>query len=526
MIKINFIKKNLDLILILLIYSLLALFSIRYYVYIGGDEISYINIAHGYAIGDFGDAINGYWSPLYSWLMAPFFLSGFTPLYGTLASKTLSLIIGFFTIISVKLLLNTLKTSETTQRAVLISLIPVVLYFTLMYNTPDLLVVFLLIIYFSIVFKSNYSDKLTYGFLCGFIGALAYLSKSYAFPFFLAHFMLFNLIYYFKDVNSFKKKNILKNLILGLSVFFVISGVWAGIISEKYDKLTISTSGEINHDLIGPEYNLYSMKYIDHPVYRDGLLKPPNKLSNSIWDDMSYLKMKEWGAFDSLSSFNHQISIFWLNIIYAIQIIESFFPIAAILVIAMLIFIWKSKSNKIAKEKLVYLLITMFIYTIGYCFIAIEWRYLWLIFIILIVASFYLVDNLYTSKTISSKIRNVLLIILMISFIIQPISETIIFSNSENYYYDLSNTLKNNYGIHGNIASDSWGDTLTISYYLETKYYGQPKKYYNSNDLQIELENNDIDYYFVGDSNNTVTLSDYKEITNGKINGLMIYKKI
>ena len=168
----------------------------------------------------------------------------------------------------------------------------------------------------------------------------------------------------------------------------------------------------------------------------------------------------------------------------------------------------------------------MFIYTIGYCLIAVEWRYLWLVFILLMVASFYLVDNLYKSKAINYKIKNILLIILMISFIIEPISETVMFSNSGNYYYDLSNTLKSDYGINGNIASDSWGDTLTLSYYMGTKYYGQPKKYNNSNELQTELEKNNIDYYFVWDSNNTVTLSDYKEITHGQISGLMIYKRI
>lgn len=51
-----------------------------------------------------------------------------------------------------------------------------------------------------------------------------------------------------------KKKNILKNLVLGLSIFFVIIGLWAGVISEKYGKLTISTSGEYNQAVKGPEY--------------------------------------------------------------------------------------------------------------------------------------------------------------------------------------------------------------------------------------------------------------------------------
>jgi hypothetical protein len=60
---------------------------------------------------------------------------------------------------------------------------------------------------------------------------------------------------------------------------------------------------------------------------------------------------------------------------------------------------------------------------------------------------------------------------------------------------------------------------------LETKYYGQHKKYNDLMDLQKELEENNIDYYFVWDNKNTITLSEYKELTNGEINGLKIYSR-
>ncbi|MCI0355318.1 MAG: hypothetical protein L0099_09820 [Acidobacteria bacterium] len=36
----------------------------------GGDSISYLDIAYAWARGDFGDAVNSFWSPLYSWLLA------------------------------------------------------------------------------------------------------------------------------------------------------------------------------------------------------------------------------------------------------------------------------------------------------------------------------------------------------------------------------------------------------------------------------------------------------------------------
>ncbi len=36
----------------------------------GGDSISYLDIAHAWALADFSAAVNAFWSPLYSWLLA------------------------------------------------------------------------------------------------------------------------------------------------------------------------------------------------------------------------------------------------------------------------------------------------------------------------------------------------------------------------------------------------------------------------------------------------------------------------
>jgi hypothetical protein len=521
-----FLKNNWDLILILVLYSLLAIFSLKYFPSTDADGISYINIAHEYVMGEWGYAINGIWSPLYSWLMTPFFLFGFTPTYGVYVSKIVSLIIGFFTIISIKMLTRTFKIDKIVERALLFSLVPVILVFALVVNTPDLLLACTLIIYSSIIFSPNYPSNIINSILCGFIGALAYLSKSYAFLFFVIHFILFNIIFYLKNLNDKKKKNIFKNLILGLSIFFIISGIWTSTISEKYGKITISTAGEYNHDLVGLEYTSDPTRYINYLVYRDGLLKPPNKLT-SIWDDPSYIKMKHWSPFDSLNSFKHQMIILGENIFNTIHLIEIFFPITGILMISILFFIGRSKSQKASKDKLIYLLATMFIYTIGYCFIFVLWRYLLFTFILIMIAGFYLVDSMYKSKMITKTLKNILLIILVFSFIIQPINSGIAISSNDNSAYTISNTLKNDYNVHGNIASNlNEFNSISISYYLNSKYYGLTNETKNLVDLQKELEYNNIDYYFVWDNMNITNLSGYEEITNGKIKGLNIYSKI
>ncbi|MCE7697879.1 MAG: hypothetical protein K8E24_003245 [Methanobacterium paludis] len=85
----------------------------------------------------------------------------------------------------------------------------------------------------------------------------------------------------------------------------------------------------------------------------------------------------------------------------------------------------------------------------------------------------------------------------------------------------------NDYGINGNIASNGeWGATLAISYYLNSKYYGITKNTTDINDLQGELRDNNISYYFVWDTNSDLQFSDYKEIFNDKIIDLKIYSRI
>ena len=279
----SFLNDNLDIIIFLIIYSVIAGFLLQYFQYmIAGDEISYIDIAGAYATGNWGTAINGYWSPLYSWLLTPFLLFQYNPLYAVYISKIVSLIIGFFAIITVRRLSRTFEIDRNIERSILIALIPSLIFFSLIYPTPDLLLVLFLTYYLSIIFKSEYSNSLINGVICGFVGAAAYLTKSFAFPFFLVHFVLFNMIFFVKGL-EIEKKNILKNLSLGLILFFVMSGLWAGTISEKYGKMTISTAGEYNQAIVGPKYQENTIGYGQSPlIIKDSLNLPKIPLASGM----------------------------------------------------------------------------------------------------------------------------------------------------------------------------------------------------------------------------------------------------
>lgn len=497
-------KHNLIFIGILALYLILGIVSFRYYQHqLNPDGINYINIAKYYFLGSYINAVNSYWSPLISWLLIPFFIFGTTPVYMVYSTKVLSLIIGFFTIIGIRQLSYKFEMDETIRTSILVSVVPIILYFAYSYITPDLLVVCILVYYFNIIFSPKYPEKLSYALFCGLLGALAYLAKSYAFPFFIVHFVLFNIIHYFKNVKY--RRNVVKNLFLGFLIFFAISGIWIGLISQKEGALTYGTSGEFNHNLMGPNSSKgWTTHYLGE----------------------SSVKIQPWSPFSSWYYFKYQLNLILTNAIEMINKFESFSYLSIIILLSYLLFFIKP-IKKILNDDRLYPFLTVVIFCAGYSTILVEERYLWIINILLLLMGGYLLNKLFKSNFFSNK-KNILLLtkiiilpIFMISFVMMPISFLHENVNAGIDVYNLSNTLEAQYNIQGNIATDDNGKKMIyISYYLGTNYLGQTKKE-NSNALHEDLSKNNINFYFVWDNSSNYLSNN--EITGGKIEGLKIY---
>lgn len=521
------IKNNLDIIFVLILYLFIGLILINNYKYLlNADGISYITITQKYFSGDLYGAINGYWGPLLSWLMTPLLFFSKTPSSIIYSMKLLSLITGFLTIIGVRLLISDFEIEKMIKNAILITLIPIILYFSLTITTPDLLITCILIYYLYFIYHPKYINSKFYGLICGMTGSLAFLTKSYALPFFLAHFIIFNLFFYFKNPN--KRDKILNNLFIGLIIFLVISGVWIALISDKYGKFTIGTAGEYNHNIIGPESQ---GQYYDF----HGLIKPPNESAVSAWEDPSYFKMESWSPFESWEYLQYQLKTLSENIITLITIIEIYSILSIVIFIAAIILIFKSYINNNSKDKLIYLTATILLYSGGYSLFSVESRYLWLVYILLLIMGSYMLNLLFKNNYWNNTRKYILLILLIVSFCIAPINALVIDFNAGKEIsdftagegiYNLSEKLVNNYNLHGNIASnDNYIESYVITFYTKNKYYGKSKNVNDHNQLKNELKSNDIDYYLVwGDSKENDYLSkDFKEVTNGNIADLRIY---
>ena len=298
--KLNFIKLDWRLNLILIFYIILGYILISYFQHqINPDGVGYITTAEIYLTGNVYSAVNAYWGPLLSWLLIPFLYFNQTPAYALYVLKILSLIIGFITIIGVRQLSYDFEMKEYIRTASLLITVPVILYFALTIITPDLLIVCLLVYYFAIIFNSHYPDKLSNALLCGVIAAFAYTGKSFIFLFFIVHYIIMNILHYYRVQEPQQKKRVTKNLILGLTIFLIISGVWVGLISSKEGKLTYGTAGTYNYELVGPQSNGF-------PQFNQGLSAP-----GEINEEQS---LKPWSPFSSYSNFHYQLKIICIDI--------------------------------------------------------------------------------------------------------------------------------------------------------------------------------------------------------------------
>jgi hypothetical protein len=161
----------------------------------------------------------------------------------------------------------------------------------------------------------------------------------------------------------------------------------------------------------------------------------------------------------------------------------------------------------------------------GYLPLLVRSRYIWLSNILILITGAKLLDLLSQKYLFSRIVQTILIVIFAASFAITPAQQLYYQRGTGKDISDLNNKISY-LNIHGRIASNSlWGKSLYLAFYNDWKYYGVKGRLSNLQ-LERELENKLIDYYFVwepfGKDNKLV--EKYEEITGGRIDGLRVYQ--
>ena len=527
-------KSSFVFLLVALISYSVFMLNFQHYQRLSGDALFYLSIAEKYVSGDFGNAINGYWGPLLSWLLIPFLFFGSKHLF---AINALDWIFGFLTIIGVWRFSYKFEINENIRSIILLLLVPI-LYFISLIQPMDFLLLCILIWYLNVIFRHDYADRLFNALLCGILGALAYFSKPYGLPFFVSHFLLINIFHYFRNSSKEHKKNVLRNVLAGFVLFSLLSGIWIALISNKYGQITFSNMGRGVFVSLGPG-SLHRTLEKGDPIFFDGFFEPPNETAIVIYEDPSYARKKSWSPLESRSSFKHFIDNIIENIFEGLRIYESYSRMSIAIVIAYMVLIFAQPFNKLLTGgDLLYPFLTLLLYTGGYIPFHFESRYLWIINILLLLMGGKVLTELFKSEFIKMNVsRKIVTFFFIVSFAVTPIKSSIdIGKNDLNKKMStLGAELKKRFEIHGNIASnrqamqvvnhDSWHNTYRLAYWLDSRYYGEARENISDEDLEKELKKYAIDYYFFWNESISPPrfLLQYKELTSGEIPGLKIY---
>lgn len=501
-------------------YFLIAFLFLPFYEYqINPDGINYLDLAEKYIRGEYGDAINSAWGPLYSWLLIPFLNISRDPL---LATKFLAILIGAFVMISSDRLLKVLKVKTSLRFIGLMSLIFVVVSFTFRTIEPDLLLTAELLLYFSVIFDAKYPSRPIYGIMCGIIGTVAFLTKNYAFFFFLFHFPLMNLIYYLTNRGT-DRLNIKKGFLLGFTCFILVSGIWIAVLSQKYGYLSIGNSGGYNQKLMGPTIR-GNIENLDREI----LLVPPNKSARSAGEDSSFIDLPTWSPLSSVENLIYQIQLVVNNLFAIQQLYVGFSVLSFWIIIAFFIDRANAKSIReymVGRQSWIFLTFMMF--PLGYSLLIVEERYLWPMFFLVVIMGFVKLND-YLLVNYNKLLIFGLLLVFVLSFNFLPSLYLVKNRYTGKEYFENANVLKNDLGIYQTRVGGNSDvlRTIYVTYLIDSKFYyrigkeGDPYKY-----LEFLKENN-VEYYFVWDRDDYMRdiLARYPKVSQDKISRLSVYR--
>ena len=469
--------------LLFLLYLLAALFLypfLKYYVD-SADTLQYITIAENYAEGNFADAVNSFWSPLITWLLIPFILSGMEAVF---AFKILQIIIGLFTL---KLIFNLIAQSspEALVQVVLkIASAFLVLGFALLFSTPDLLML-TCYLWFVTLLKNNRPPL-----LLGICGAVMYLTKGFGFALFIIA-CAGAFIYKVWSGQTGKKKAIAA-LVKTYSIFFLLCSPWIYLISVKEGNFIFSSAGTNALYLINPAINPNPFDEI-HYHFEKGVLSEPPEHAFTAWIYPHRLTTSEWSPFESSEDFLHYLKTVFRNILS----VRSFYfgaDAGTILILAMvLIFAFGKTKLKTMFRENAFLIITCLITTALYILLVTIDRYLWINDIAIIALFGASVQKLLEWKRPAGIIFLAAFSVLLLYFPARSIVKNI---NAYKDIYVAADELKNKFHFGGNIASltDSLPDknhrlSHLVAYYAGARYYGMANEGNAS-----ELEKYKIDF--------------------------------
>ena len=487
------------------------------------DASAYLTIARKYAALNFEEAVNGYWSPLFSWLLAPLLCLGFAT---EVAGRCLDVAIGAGAIAATWWLARRLKQSPVVCAMTSLAMVGPVAMYALKDTPADLLVACLLVIYVGVLVGEDYPRSPWQGAACGLLGALAFLAKAYALPFFLAHYSAVSLylVVRRRGVHDDRRK-LVGATAAGLFVFAVVAGAWAGVLSRKYDRWTFGTTGAYQLRVIAPGS-------IGNPLDRGGLYPPSNATAVSAWEDPSDLrapafatarprsprpaivrpparlptpsppapeaaraKVAPTGAVSWSRVVGNQVLRYLFNVVMLCGVLFRLTPLWPLIFAGLCVACWQRRGK--VRDRCVILLGTLLLYPSGYLLIFIVPRYFWIMTFLLAAAAFLLPKVLFMPR--AKRWATAWNVAILVSFLLWP---TWIMARTWHHVLERVATLAEQ--LHdavppgSRLASDAeFGISNSLAYHLGAHYHGLLRPGGTNDEHERQLREQHVGYVLI-----------------------------
>jgi len=522
-------KDNLKYLIVYFMLSIPLLYLYRFLT--APDYISYVSIAEKYLAGDFQNAVNAYWGPLFSWLMTPLLYVHCHPL---IAGKIVLIIAGAAVLMLTSNLLSKFGVHGKAHKVSMWSMLPVTLYYVFLFLSPDLLLAICLLSATSLMVSDKYEKSKTYPIYIGILGVLSYFSKQYGLIFFVANFLIFSLCLFVRTEKKFKVF-INSSIVLLITIF--ISFIWMNALHAKYGNWMIGSTGQYNM-AIGPESS-------GHIHRINGLIELPNESAVVAWEDPTFyeytpkhLSIKKVGYFLSLVLKNLQKTIIAFTNI-------------SILSFAMLAFYFlmqindesKKQKNEISKftinifeflkslftKKEWFLIFSFLVFIGGYLLVYADIRYISFAVVLLIIMGGIGLQKILETSFFADKFRTQMFILIYFaSFAFYPCIELINNANTGRYQYNIAKSIEEHFTKEDiRVATNlNWHDTLYIVDQLKGKYLGKTKSAEINDELLKELKKYNIEQFiFWNNDDEPQNITGFEIIEHNPQYNLTIYKK-
>ena len=334
------------------------------------DAVSYIDVADRYASLDLTNAINGYWSPLVSWLLTIPIALSFDPV---VSFHYLNAVVAWCSILVLYLLLRQIGTESFTSGAIALAASVPIASWSIRSLSPDLLFVLAILVSLLAMVRFTKAPTVKNAFIFGLSGSLIYFSKAFGLPLFILAVAGY-VVASFMATGSWDRQVYNRRNISAFTLSLGIPAIaWIAALSLKYDQLMYSSSGT---------QNLWAIS----PLEKRGRGLPDLVFFGDInfWYDPTNRSIPPWSPLDTWADFLYWTGRFRENLFELWDYLGPFYVLALFSGGAMAVYHVTKQHHASRKyvPMIVYAWIMMAVQPIVYSLIAVEPRYLWAPFLL------------------------------------------------------------------------------------------------------------------------------------------------